>query len=155
MSFQLAGQDPRSTSEVPLAPVSSHRVNGSGEVLGAGVSRSKSLEQPNPTPLARASYIAGNKGVIPVKAPRPRVLGLAEVAETPGISKQALNLRRRCGPPRRYGYPAEFPTPLAELACGPVWLADEIEAYCDEEQRLKSKTFAARWSELQDRIYTT
>ena len=46
--------------------------------------------------------------------------GVAEVAEVLCISKSALTERRRH---------SSFPEPLVELACGPIWDLDVIDAY--------------------------
>lgn len=48
------------------------------------------------------------------------MLGLAEAAELLGLSRRALSGRR--------GSP-DFPVPVAELRCGPVWEREQIVAY--------------------------
>ncbi|MDX6479645.1 MAG: hypothetical protein QOG85_155 [Gaiellaceae bacterium] len=60
-----------------------------------------------------------------------QLLGTAEVAKILGITKQAIADRRRYSPWSLYadaGRP-EFPKPIAELACGPIWDAREIHSY--------------------------
>jgi hypothetical protein len=61
---------------------------------------------------------------------RSSLAGVHEAAEILGISKSALADRRRHGDPRRrlQEQPA-FPTPVAELRCGPIWDADELRRY--------------------------
>ena len=49
-----------------------------------------------------------------------RVVGLAEIAETLGVSKRTAS---------RYAARADFPRPAAVLAMGPIWLVDEVEAW--------------------------
>ena len=67
--------------------------------------------------------------------PRLELVGLAEVAETLELSKPAVCDRRKQHYVRGDKLPP-FPTPLAELACGPVWERLAIEAYAAEERRL-------------------
>ncbi len=64
----------------------------------------------------------------------PRLGGVAEVADLLLITKSALAYRRRNH---------DFPEPLAELACGPIWNMDEIDAY--QEQRERDPFAAYRW----------
>src|SRR4051812_37550668 len=62
--------------------------------------------------------------------PRRRRLalaGLAEAALLLGISKQALSERRR--PSALAGGRVVFPEPVAELACGPIWLRAQLLEY--------------------------
>jgi len=49
-----------------------------------------------------------------------RLGGVAEVANYLRISKSSLADRRRSW---------EFPEPISQLECGPIWDMDEIEAY--------------------------
>ncbi|MEV6348581.1 DNA-binding protein [Actinoplanes sp. NPDC051851] len=51
---------------------------------------------------------------------RPRVMGAAEIAERLKVTRQ-----------RAYQITArrDFPEPLATLAMGQVWLADDVEAW--------------------------
>ena len=49
-----------------------------------------------------------------------RVVGLAEVAETLGVSKRTAS---------RYAARAEFPRPAVVLAMGPIWLLEDVEAW--------------------------
>jgi predicted DNA-binding transcriptional regulator AlpA len=49
-----------------------------------------------------------------------RLAGLAEVAELLGVNKRSAS---------RYVRRPDFPEPLARLASGPIWAADEIEAW--------------------------
>jgi chromosome partitioning protein len=47
------------------------------------------------------------------------LVGLSEVAEMAGVSRQAVvNWRARF---------SDFPSPTAELASGPVWIREDIE----------------------------
>jgi len=63
-----------------------------------------------------------------------RLGGVSEVADRLYITKSALADRRRNH---------AFPKPLAELACGPIWDLDEIEAY--DARRDEDPTAAYRW----------
>ena len=56
------------------------------------------------------------------------LVGLAEAAELAGIGRSALSLRRK--------QHSNFPRPVAELCCGPIWFRWQIEAYLAEERRL-------------------
>ena len=49
-----------------------------------------------------------------------RVVGLAEVAETLGVSKRTAT---------RYAAREDFPRPAAVLAMGPIWLLEDVEAW--------------------------
>jgi len=49
-----------------------------------------------------------------------RVVGLAEVAETLGVSKRTAS---------RYAARADFPRPAVVLAMGPIWLLEDVEAW--------------------------
>jgi hypothetical protein len=60
--------------------------------------------------------------------------GVAEVAHMLCISKSALAERRRRG---------TFPEPLIELACGPIWDLDVIDAY--DRDRNPDARAAGRW----------
>jgi hypothetical protein len=59
-----------------------------------------------------------------------RLAGVFEAAQILGISRSALADRRRHGDPRRrvQGQP-DFPAPIAELRCGPIWDAAELYRY--------------------------
>lgn len=52
---------------------------------------------------------------------KPRFAGVAEAAELLKISKPALADRRRLSD--------DFPPPIAELACGPIWEVSDLRAY--------------------------
>ena len=65
----------------------------------------------------------------------PRLGGVAEVADLLYISKSALADRRRNH---------DFPDPVAELACGPIWNLDDIDNY--QTNRDKDPTAAYRWT---------
>jgi hypothetical protein len=71
-----------------------------------------------------------------------RLGGVSEVADYLGITRSALADRRR-------GF--DFPKPLAELACGPIWALDEIEAY--DERRSQDPFAAYRWENQPNRRY--
>jgi predicted DNA-binding transcriptional regulator AlpA len=47
-----------------------------------------------------------------------RLLGLTEISKLIGVSKRTAS---------RYAAREDFPRPVAELAMGPVWLADDVE----------------------------
>lgn len=48
------------------------------------------------------------------------LLGVGEAAAVLGVARQRLyQLRAR----------VDFPAPFVELACGPIWLRDDIEAF--------------------------
>jgi predicted DNA-binding transcriptional regulator AlpA len=49
-----------------------------------------------------------------------RLLGLAEVADVLGVSKRTAS---------RYAARTDFPKPLAQLAMGPIWLAEDVESW--------------------------
>ena len=68
--------------------------------------------------------------------------GVAEVADQLYITKSALADRRRSH---------DFPKPLAELACGPIWDMADIEAY--EARRDEDPTAAYRWHNQHSRRY--
>jgi hypothetical protein len=54
--------------------------------------------------------------------PKPvRLAGTHEAAAILGISKSSVHDRARSDP--------DFPAPLARLACGTIWDADELKAY--------------------------
>ena len=63
-----------------------------------------------------------------------RLAGVHEVAELLGITKSALADRRRH---------ASFPSPLAELRCGPIWDLAELEGY--KSARARDPFAAYRW----------
>jgi hypothetical protein len=50
-----------------------------------------------------------------------RLAGTHEAAAILGISKSSVHDRARSDP--------DFPAPLARLACGTIWDADELKAY--------------------------
>lgn len=56
----------------------------------------------------------------------PELLGVAELAELLGVSKQRASELARS---------STFPAPVAELASGPVWLAPSVSRYVAEWQR--------------------
>jgi predicted DNA-binding transcriptional regulator AlpA len=49
-----------------------------------------------------------------------RLAGLAEVAEIVGVSRRTA---------ARYANRSDFPTPVARLRAGPVWLIEDVEAW--------------------------
>jgi predicted DNA-binding transcriptional regulator AlpA len=49
-----------------------------------------------------------------------RLLGLSEVAQLLNVSKRTAS---------RYVARSDFPKPTAELAMGPIWLAQDVEAW--------------------------
>src|SRR6266513_1103955 len=63
------------------------------------------------------------------------LVGLAEVAEM-------LGLRRGSVKSRRETHFDTFPTPVAQLACGPIWLRSQIADYLELEERLGHRS---RW----------
>jgi len=54
------------------------------------------------------------------------LLGFHELADTFGISKQNT---------RKHVAKSEFPAPVARLACGPVWSADDVAAYLERRRQ--------------------
>jgi hypothetical protein len=70
----------------------------------------------------------------PKRLPTPRLAGVYEVAEYLGITRSALAARRV-----RW----QFPAPLVELMCGPIWDLDDIEAYLENHRR--DPNAAHRW----------
>jgi hypothetical protein len=64
------------------------------------------------------------------------LVGLAEAAELAGIGRAAFSLR-----PREH---ANFPEPVAELRCGPVWFRWHIQSYLAEEARLGRRGWYGR-----------
>jgi hypothetical protein len=62
-------------------------------------------------------------------AKKIRLAGVHEAALILGISKASLADRRRHSGPTCFQVKPEFPEPLAELMCGPVWDADELRRY--------------------------
>jgi len=56
----------------------------------------------------------------------PAVLGIAELAELLGVSRQRASQVARV---------AAFPKPFAELASGPIWLAPNVERFVQEWER--------------------
>jgi hypothetical protein len=63
------------------------------------------------------------------------LVGLAEVAEL-------LGLRRGSVKSRRETHFDTFPSPVAQLACGPIWLRSQIVDYLKLEERLGHRS---RW----------
>ena len=49
-----------------------------------------------------------------------RLMGVQEAAVALGVSRQRLHILRKR---------SDFPVPVADLLCGPVWLAQDIEQY--------------------------
>jgi hypothetical protein len=64
------------------------------------------------------------------------LVGLAEAAELAGIGRAALSLRRQ--------QHANFPGPVAELRCGPIWFRWQIETYIAEERQLGRRGWYGR-----------
>ena len=64
------------------------------------------------------------------------LVGTAEAAELLGIGRAAFSERRR-----RH---ENFPAPVSELRCGPVWFRWQIEAYRAEEARLGRRGWYGR-----------
>jgi hypothetical protein len=64
------------------------------------------------------------------------LVGLAEAAELAGISRAALSGRKRDH--------ANFPAPVAELRCGPIWFRWQIQTYLAEERRLGRRGWYSR-----------
>jgi hypothetical protein len=67
------------------------------------------------------------------------LLGAKEAAETLGMTQQNFRLRR---------LEADFPKPVAELACGPIWTRDQLIEYARQradhyEERPAIKALAA------------
>jgi predicted DNA-binding transcriptional regulator AlpA len=56
---------------------------------------------------------------------RLRLAGLAEVAELLGVSKRSAS---------RYTRRSDFPEPVARLAAGPIWDADEVERWAAKQR---------------------
>jgi hypothetical protein len=72
----------------------------------------------------------------------PELVGVHEAAELLAISRATLADRRR---PTRYRSKPEFPEPVAELKCGPIWLRADVEAY--QRAWAKAESSHARASE--------
>jgi hypothetical protein len=68
---------------------------------------------------------------MPKKKPEKQLdlVGLAEVADM-------LGLRRGSAKSRRETHFDTFPTPIAQLACGPIWPRSQIADYLELEERL-------------------
>jgi predicted DNA-binding transcriptional regulator AlpA len=49
-----------------------------------------------------------------------RLVGLAEVAELFGVSKRTAS---------RYAQRGDFPTPIARLRAGPIWLEEDVKGW--------------------------
>ena len=74
---------------------------------------------------------------------RRDLAGVAEAAALLGISKAVLcarRARRRCPG----DVLPQFPAPVAELACGPVWERAQLEAYAGEAERRAALGWVAR-----------
>lgn len=54
------------------------------------------------------------------------IVGLTEAGEMLGVTKQRVNQLR---------HSPDFPTPLEELACGPIWLKAAVEDYSARRRR--------------------
>lgn len=69
------------------------------------------------------------------RARLPELVGRAEAAELLGLSGPALSNRRhaegwdRHDTIRQEGERVPFPEPVLELACGPIWLRDDVLEY--------------------------
>ena len=68
------------------------------------------------------------------------LVGLSEAAELVGIGRAAFSLRRS-----RH---SNFPSPVAELRCGPVWFRWQIQTYLAEERRLGRRGWYGRRTRL-------
>lgn len=80
---------------------------------------------------------------IPLASLGSELVGVHEACELLGISKPALADRRR---PARYRAKPEFPAPLVELNCGPIWLRADVEAYREAWSLARSThANAAQW----------
>jgi hypothetical protein len=78
------------------------------------------------------------------RRPRLELVGVHEAAELLGISKAALADRRRS---TRFRTKPEFPEPIVELACGPIWLKRDVEEYRRRWDAAGSHhADASRWS---------
>ena len=76
--------------------------------------------------LARiASKTAEGRSAVPITLD---LVGAFEAAEILGIGRAALWERRRAH--------KNFPPPVAELRCGPVWFRWQIQDYAAQERRL-------------------
>ena len=65
----------------------------------------------------------------------PELLGSQEVAEALGVSRQRLAQIRQSKP--------DFPSPLIELAAGPVWTRDAIDAFVSTWERKSGRPRAS------------
>jgi hypothetical protein len=61
------------------------------------------------------------------------LLGLREVADLLGLTREGIRLRRQSG---------DFAEPVAELACGPVWTRDALIEYACSRSALREERAA-------------
>lgn len=62
------------------------------------------------------------------------LMGTTEVANRLGWARQHVRIYTLRAKSKEF--PAGgFPQPIAELACGPIWLTSDIEAYAAERER--------------------
>lgn len=82
------------------------------------------------------------------------LLGTYEVAELLKIPKPAIAQRRqRSGDLGwKQAYPLDFPEPVAQLRCGPIWLRSEIEEYAAETERRRQMDPLERWRADRDEL---
>jgi hypothetical protein len=57
----------------------------------------------------------------------PRLMGPAEMAYCLGVSMQYMAVLKRDDP--------LFPTPIVQLKCSDIWLADDVEVYAATRNR--------------------
>ena len=55
----------------------------------------------------------------------PDLLGVHEVAALTGRARETIHTHRRRG---------NFPPPLVELACGPIWLRSDIQRWIESKR---------------------
>jgi predicted DNA-binding transcriptional regulator AlpA len=60
------------------------------------------------------------RNTLPEMPAKLRLVGLTEVAQLLAVSKRTAS---------RYTARSDFPAPAAELAMGPIWLAEDVEAW--------------------------
>lgn len=58
----------------------------------------------------------------------PRLLGVREIADELGVTKQAVNQAVRRG---------TFPPPVQVLACGPIWTEDALTTWRKRREPVK------------------
>ncbi len=81
-----------------------------------------------PWPVVRAEALTETELDVELEAPTyPKLMGVAEVAEALGTSRQRVSALAR----QRRG----LPPPLAQLASGPVWSATTLRRFIDEWDR--------------------